>query len=95
MKKLIILTLIITPILGYSQTDVLGNTRPVTSEQWGVHRTFPGVSWRDRLPFERDRQDRMRTTRGRNDNRLFAFGRRKSKPTSYERFMRQHRRLFK
>ena len=75
MKKLLILLLLLFPVIGFSQTDVFGNLRPVTSEQWGVHRTFPGTTWRDRLPFEHSTQDKIFEARGRNQNRTHRIGR--------------------
>lgn len=97
MKKLFILLLILSPVVGFSQTDVFGNLRSVGSEQWGVHRTFPGTTWRDRLPFERSVQDRMDSARGRNQERSYRIGRNPSniRKMKWKKWNRQRKRAYK
>ena len=95
MKKLIILLLILSPVIGYSQSDVFGNTSPTV--QFGNHSTFQGVSWRDRLPFERTTQDRIDNARGRNQNRAYRIGRNPSnvRKIKWKKWNRQRKRAFK
>ena len=97
MKKLIILLLILAPIVGYSQyeSDVFGNTSPAV--QFGNHSTFQGVSWRDKLPFERTTQDRIDNARGRNQERSYRIGRNPSNISKmkWKKWNRQRKRAFK
>ena len=97
MKKLILLLLLLTPVIGFSQTDVFGNARSVASEQWGVHRTFPGTTWRDKLPFERSTQDKIGEIRGRNQNRTYRIGRNPSNihKMKWKKWNRQRKRAYK
>jgi hypothetical protein len=95
MKKLIIFLLVLSPIIGYSQSDVFGNTSPTV--QFGNHSTFQGVSWRDKLPFERSAQDRIGEARGRNQNRTYRIGRNPTniRKMKWKKWNRQRRRAFK
>ena len=96
MKKLIILLLILAPIVGYSQGDVFSyNTTPPV--QFGNHSTFQGVSWRDKLPFERKAQDRIGESRGRNQNRTYRIGRNPTniRKVKWKKWNRQRKRAFR
>lgn len=97
MKKLIILLLILSPTIGYSQydSDVFGNTS--STVQFGNHSTFQGVNWRDKLPFERSIQDRIGDSRGRNQNRTYRIGRNPTniRKVKWKKWNRQRRRAFK
>ena len=95
MKKLIILLLILSPIIGYSQSDVFSNTSHPT--QFGNHSTFQGVNWRDKLPFERSAQDRIGNARGRNQNRSYRIGRNPSnvRKMKWKKWNRQRKRAFR
>lgn len=96
MKKLIIFLLIIAPIVGYSQSDVFGNstTHPI---QFGNHNTFQGVSWRDKAPFERTTQDRIDNARGRNQERAYRIGRNPNniRKIKWKKWNRQRKRAFR
>lgn len=95
MKKLIILLLILSPVIGYSQSDVFGNISHPT--QFGNYSTFQGVNWRDKLPFERSIQDRIGDSRGRNQNRTYRIGRNPTniRKVKWKKWNRQRRRAFK
>jgi len=95
MKKLIILLLILSPIIGYSQSDVFGNTSHPT--QVGNYSTVQGVNWRDKLPFERSTQDRIGNARGRNQNRSYRIGRNPSnvRKMKWKKWNRQRKRAFR
>ena len=96
MKKLIIFLLILGPTIGYSQynSDVFGSTTPAI--QFGNHSTFQGVSWRDKLPFERTAQDRIGNARGKNQERSYRIGRNPSniRKMKWKKWNRQRRRAF-
>ena len=97
MKKLITLLLVISPIVGYSQydSDVFGNTSPAV--QFGNHSTFQGVSWRDKLPFERKAQDRIGNARGKNQERTYRIGRNPTniRKVKWKKWNRQRKRAFR
>ena len=96
MKKLIILLLILTPIVGYSQSDAFSyNTTPTV--QFGNHSTFQGVNWRDKLPFERNIQDRIGNARGKNQNRSYRIGRNPNnlRKVKWKKWNRQRKRAFR
>ena len=95
MKKLIILLLILSPIIGYSQSDVFSNTTPPV--QFGNQSTFQGVNWRDRLPFERTTQDRIVNFKSKNINRSYRIGRNPSniRKVKWKKWNRQRKRAYK
>jgi hypothetical protein len=98
MKKLLILLLLLTPIIGYSQTDVFGNISPKSHQiQFGNYSTFQGVDWRDRAPFFHSVQDKIIDSRSKNINRTYRAGRNPSniRKMKWKKWNRQRKRAFK
>lgn len=97
MKKLIILLFILSPIIGYSQSNVFGSTSPQSNQiQFGNYSTFQGVNWRDRAPFFHTAQDRIVDSRSRNINRSYRIGRNPSniRKIKWKKWNRQRKRAY-
>jgi len=98
MKKLLILLLLLTPVIGLSQdNDVFGSTftRP-NQIKFGNYNTFQGVNWRDRLPFQHSTQDKIFEARDRNQNRIHRIGRPPSNISTikFKKWNRQRKRAY-
>jgi hypothetical protein len=83
--------------VGYSQSSSAFSYNTTPTVQFGNHSTFSGVNWRDRLPFERNAQDRIDNARGRNQTRSYRIGRNPSNISKikWKKWNRQRKRAYK
>ena len=97
MKQLLLTLFLICPIVGFSQTDVFGNSKSSDRIIFGNHRINYTISHNARTPFIRKSQDAIIRYKQLNTNRRMAFGRPKSgrRLITFNKFMRQHKRKFK
>lgn len=97
MKQLLLTLFLICPIIGFSQTDVFGNTKPSDRIIFGNHRVNYTISHNARTPFIRKTQDKIVHALQLNNSRRIAFGHPAGtrRPISYNRYMRQHRKNFR
>ena len=97
MKQLLLTLFLICPIVGFSQTDVFGNSKTSDRIIFGNHSVNYTISYNARTPFIRKTQDKIVRAKQLNNSRRIAFGHPAGtrRPVSYNRFMKQHKRKFK
>lgn len=97
MKQLLLTLFLICPIIGFSQTDVFGNSKSSDRIVFGSHRINYNISHNARTPFIRKTQDTIIRSKQLNNSRRMTFGRPKSgrRFITYNKFMRKHKRKFK
>ena len=97
MKQLLLTLFLIYPIIGFSQTDVFGNSKTSDRIIFGNHSVNYTISYNARTPFIKKTQDRITRAMQLNNSRRIAFGHPTGtrRPISYNRYMRQHRRNFR
>ena len=97
MKQLLLTLFLICPIVGFSQTDVFGNSKTSDRNIFGDHRINYTISYNARTPFIRKTQDTIIRSKQLNNSRRMTFGRPKSgrRLVTFNKFMRQHKRKFK